>query len=77
MERYCDLHVHSSMSDGDFTRREVIELAIDNGITTLAITDHNVPFLDRDELQAEYPNVDLITGSEVSSYCRRVSAFTV
>ena len=66
MERYCDLHVHSSMSDGDFTRREVIELAIDNGITTLAITDHNVPFLDRDELQAEYPNVDLITGSEVS-----------
>lgn len=66
MERYCDLHVHSSMSDGDFTRREVIELAIDNGITTLAITDHNVPFLDREELQAEYPNVDLITGSEVS-----------
>lgn len=68
MEKYCDLHVHSSLSDGDFTREEVIELAIDYGITTLAITDHNVPFLgEKEYLQAKYPNVRLISGSEVSA----------
>ncbi len=67
MERYCDLHTHSSVSDGDFTRKEVIELAINNGITTLAITDHNIPFLDRDELQTEYPDINLISGTEIST----------
>ena len=68
MGKYCDLHIHSSLSDGDFTREEVIELAIRHGITTLAITDHNVPFLgEKEYLQVKYPNVRLISGSEVSA----------
>lgn len=67
MNKYCDLHVHSSLSDGDFTQKEVIELAIRNGITILSITDHNIAFENRKTLQAEYPNIKLISGTEVST----------
>lgn len=65
---YCDLHTHSTRSDGELTRAEVIELAIENNIGALAITDHNIPFDDIDKLQARYPEIKLINGSEISTY---------
>lgn len=64
---YCDFHTHSTRSDGGNTRAEVIELAIKNEIGALAITDHNIPFDDIEELQAIYPDIKLINGSEVST----------
>lgn len=36
-----DLHTHSTASDGTFTPREVVELAVKNKLTTLALTDHD------------------------------------
>ncbi len=65
---YCDFHTHSTRSDGELSRAEVIELAIENNIGALAITDHNIPFDDLDELQKKYPEIRLINGSEVSTY---------
>ena len=64
---YCDLHTHSTRSDGELSRAEVIELAIENNIGALAITDHNIPFDDLDELQKKYPEIRLINGSEIST----------
>ena len=64
---YCDLHTHSTRSDGELSRAEVIELAIENNIGALTITDHNIPFDDLDELQKKYPKIRLINGSEVST----------
>lgn len=64
---YCDLHTHSTKSDGELTRIEVIELAIENNIGALAITDHNIPFDDINELQARYPEIMLINSSEIST----------
>ena len=63
---YCDLHTHSTRSDGELSRADVIELAIENDIGALAITDHNIPFDDLDELQEKYPEIKLINGSEIS-----------
>lgn len=40
-EKLIDMHTHTNYSDGDLSPQELIELAIDKGIGTLAITDHN------------------------------------
>lgn len=36
-----DLHVHTSMSDGTMTPREVVNYAAKKGVYTMAITDHD------------------------------------
>ena len=41
MERYCDLHVHSTFSDGSFTPGEILSLAEKAGLSAVALCDHN------------------------------------
>ena len=41
MENYCDLHVHSTFSDGTLTPRQLLQAAQDAGLTAVALTDHN------------------------------------
>ena len=36
-----DLHTHSNKSDGSFTPAELIDLAVQKGITYIALTDHD------------------------------------
>lgn len=38
---YIDLHVHSNASDGTLTPTEVVERAIQNGLSAFALTDHD------------------------------------
>ena len=68
---YCDFHCHSNMSDGKCSRREVIQNAIaqNKGATMImALTDHNVPFDDMEELQKEFfGKILLLSGCEVST----------
>ena len=40
MNKY-DLHSHTKFSDGSLSATELIDLAIERGITHLAITDHD------------------------------------
>ena len=41
MNRRCDLHCHSGFSDGSLTPAELVELAEKQGLSALALTDHN------------------------------------
>ncbi|MBQ1483401.1 MAG: PHP domain-containing protein [Erysipelotrichaceae bacterium] len=41
MEKHVDLHCHSVFSDGTLTPEELIRLAERQGISVLALTDHN------------------------------------
>ena len=41
MEKCCDLHTHSTYSDGTLTPPELIRLAKQQGIAAVALTDHN------------------------------------
>lgn len=41
MNKYIDLHAHTTYSDGELTPNELIKEAINKNIKTLAITDHN------------------------------------
>ena len=40
--RKWDLHVHSTASDGKLSPREVIELAKNEGLSVIALTDHHM-----------------------------------
>ena len=39
--KICDLHAHTSFSDGSLTPTELVDLAIDSGLSAIALTDHN------------------------------------
>jgi predicted metal-dependent phosphoesterase TrpH len=41
MGQYIDLHVHTCFSDGTATPRELLDLARDNDLAALAVTDHD------------------------------------
>ena len=41
MEKYIDLHCHSNFSDGTLSPTQVVELAKQQGLSAVALTDHN------------------------------------
>lgn len=41
MKRLCDLHAHSTASDGSLTPGELVQLAVDTGLAALVLCDHN------------------------------------
>lgn len=41
MERFCDLHIHSTFSDGTCSPAELIDLAEAAGLSAVALCDHN------------------------------------
>ncbi len=63
-----DLHCHSSASDGSLTPTEVVKRAADQGVQTLAITDHDTINGQAEALAAarEY-DLNLIPGIEIST----------
>lgn len=68
MDNICDLHVHSTFSDGTLSPEELISLASDLKICALALCDHNTidglpAFLEA----AEGTNVQAVPGIEFSS----------
>lgn len=63
-----DLHSHSSFSDGDLPPSELIVRAKEQGVTTLALTDHDtVAGLASAKQAAEQHKLDFIPGIELSS----------
>lgn len=40
-QRHIDLHIHSNCSDGAFSASELVALAVKEGLTTIAIADHD------------------------------------
>lgn len=69
MEKIIDLHIHTNVSDGALSPKEVIDLAAKNGARVIAITDHDTIDAYNDELfdYAESKNMILIPGVEIST----------
>jgi predicted metal-dependent phosphoesterase TrpH len=71
-QSFVDLHCHSTASDGTLPAAEVVRLAVENGLSALALTDHDtiggiaeaaaaakrasLEFLAGIEISAEYPH---------------------
>lgn len=68
MNKKADLHLHTTLSDGLSTPRELLYAAIKEGITVIAITDHNTikpALIAREIARKEKLPVEVIIGEEV------------
>lgn len=64
-----DLHCHTNISDNSYTTEEVIKLAKGNGVTHLAITDHDTTKgLELAITLGEKYGVEIIPGIEISAF---------
>lgn len=62
-----DLHSHTTASDGSFTPEELVCLAKQQGVTTLAVTDHDtIAGLPQALAEGERAGVEIIPGIEIS-----------
>lgn len=67
-EEWIDLHVHSASSDGTYTPTELVKLAIDKGLTAIALTDHDTTDGIQEAMKAaQYTNLTVIPGIELST----------
>ena len=41
MEKLCDLHAHSTASDGSLSPAQLLQLAVDTGLSAVVLCDHN------------------------------------
>lgn len=63
-----DLHCHSTASDGILSPTELVLRAFEQGITTLALTDHDtIAGLAEAKIAARNLGLELITGVEIST----------
>ena len=69
MEKKIDLHIHTNCSDGDNSIYEVIDMAINNKLDMISITDHDTIGAYEEELfdYAKDNNIKIIPGVEIST----------
>ena len=69
MNKLIDLHIHSNLSDGELSPKEIIDRAVNNGVSVIAIVDHDTTLAYNDDLfnYAKENNVKLITAVEIST----------
>lgn len=67
MEKLCDLHTHSVFSDGTFTPAQIIDQAINIGLSAVALCDHNTVDGLCDFIKySKEKNIEAIPGAEFS-----------
>lgn len=67
MNRYIDLHTHSTCSDGTLTPSEVVKLAKEKGLSAIALTDHDtIDGLSEAIETGRAIGIEVITGIEFS-----------
>ena len=62
-----DLHAHTNRSDGTFTPTELIDLAVERGLTGVAITDHDTLEGLGEAAAAADGRIELVPGIEFSA----------
>lgn len=69
-----DLHMHTTMSDGAFTPKQVIDMAYENGVKYMAISDHDTIEAYSEELfqYAKNKGITLIPAVEISTKTEKV-----
>ena len=69
-QKYADLHIHSTVSDGLLSVEQIVEQAVAKNLDAIAITDHEVTF--GSEKAANYSArcghpLEVVTGEEVTT----------
>lgn len=73
MEKIIDLHIHSNFSDGVLSPKEIIDEALKNNVSIIAIADHDTIEAYNDELYnyAKEKNIKLINAVEISTKTKK------
>lgn len=73
MEKIIDLHIHTTVSDGALTPKEVIDEAVKNGVSAIAIADHDTVEAYTPELigYAKEKKIELIPAVEISTKTKK------
>ncbi len=75
MEKIIDMHTHTYYSDGDLSPQQLIDLAIQKGIGTLAITDHDtidgMKTVNREDPSIKNSGIHIINGIELSAKVKK------
>lgn len=67
----CDIHIHTTFSDGHNTPTEVVQMARDKGLTVMAVTDHDtVAGLEEGVSAAQKAGITCLAGIEFSTYLK-------
>jgi len=68
MDYKIDLHVHSNISDGSYTPKELVKFAVKENIKAIALTDHDsIEGINEASKIAKMNNIDFLNGIEISS----------
>lgn len=67
MKKFMDLHTHTIYSDGDKTPKEIIKMAKELGITTIAITDHDMIEGIKTLTEEDLEGIEFIPGVEMTA----------
>ena len=69
MKKLIDLHIHSNLSDGVLSPKEIIDRAVNNGVSVIAIADHDTILAYNDDLfnYADAKNIKIIPAVEIST----------
>lgn len=73
MKNLIDMHIHTNYSDGEFSPNEVINMGIKQGISVMAITDHDtingIKSISKDSLKNK--KIKIINGIEINCKCNK------
>ena len=68
MTYLCDLHLHSTASDGQYQPAELVRLASRKGLQVIALTDHDsIGGIEEAQAEAEKLGMKIIPGIEMSA----------
>lgn len=66
-----DLHIHTNYSDGVFTPEEIVDSAIEQGLSAIAITDHDnieAYSIAKDYIEKNEKQIQIIPGVEINTF---------
>ena len=67
MNEFIDLHIHSIYSDGDKTPKELVKMAKEIGLTTIAITDHDMIEGLKTLTEEDLEGIEVVNGVELTA----------
>ncbi len=66
-ENRCDLHVHSSFSDGVYSPAKLIEMAAEKRLSAISVTDHDTVEGQQEALETGFRyDIEVVPGVEIS-----------
>lgn len=74
--KYCDLHIHSTISDGTLTPEEIVDFAINKGLAAISITDHDsIDGIKPALIYSKDKRLEIVPGIELSVNYRHENNF--